>query len=249
MFYVSADSNNARPNEDFYDGTLAHEFQHMIHWANDRNEDSWVNEGLSELASYLNDFDAGGTDYAYAETPDTQLTTWADPTLGNAEHYGASYLFMSYFLDRFGEDLTKAVVASPAERHRGLQRGAAGIRPPGTLRRHLRRLGHRQLSGCARERPTITGSATPSWTWLRWLFPRLTLATPSRQAQVSQYGVDYIRLKGERHGDGALRGPAAGQRGGREAASAHVLVVQPRRPKRFDPDAHRSICVTSNRPP
>ena len=33
--------------------------------------------------------------------------------MGNSEHYGASYLFMNYFLDRFGEDLTKAVVASP----------------------------------------------------------------------------------------------------------------------------------------
>ena len=54
MFYVSAESGNAKPNSEFYDGTLAHEFQHMIHWANDRNEDSWVNEGMSELASFLN---------------------------------------------------------------------------------------------------------------------------------------------------------------------------------------------------
>ncbi len=30
---------------------------------------------------------------------------------GNAEHYGASYLFMTYFLDR-RRGLTKAVVAS-----------------------------------------------------------------------------------------------------------------------------------------
>ncbi len=31
-----------------------------------------------------------------------------------AAHYGASYLFMSYFLDRFGEDATKALVAHDA---------------------------------------------------------------------------------------------------------------------------------------
>ena len=80
MFYVSAESGNAKPNSEFYDGTLAHEFQHMIHWANDRNEDSWVNEGMSELASYLNGFDPGGMEIAYAELPDTQLTTWADPS-------------------------------------------------------------------------------------------------------------------------------------------------------------------------
>ncbi len=114
MFYISADSGNARPNSDFYDGTLAHEFQHMIHWANDRNEDSWVNEGMSELASFLNGFDPGGADYAFMMQPDTQLTTWGDPSIESvSEHYGASYLFMVYFLDRFGEELTKAVVASP----------------------------------------------------------------------------------------------------------------------------------------
>jgi immune inhibitor A len=113
MFYVSAEARSAKPNSSYYDGTLAHEFQHMIHWNNDRNEDSWVNEGMSELAGHLNGFDAGGHDIAYSEQPDTQLTTWSDPSEGNAAHYGASYLFMSYFLDRFGEDLTKAVVASP----------------------------------------------------------------------------------------------------------------------------------------
>jgi immune inhibitor A len=113
MFYVSAADDSAKPNSSYYDGTLAHEFQHMIHWNNDRNEDSWVNEGMSELAGHLNGFDAGGHDIAYGEEPDTQLNTWADPSEGNAAHYGASYLFMTYFLDRFGEDLTKAVVASP----------------------------------------------------------------------------------------------------------------------------------------
>jgi immune inhibitor A len=113
MFYVSAEPDSAKPNSSFYDGTLAHEFQHMIHWHNDRNEDSWVNEGMSELAGHLNGFDPGGHDIAYSEQPDTQLNTWSDPSEGNAAHYGASYLFMTYFLDRFGEDLTKAVVASP----------------------------------------------------------------------------------------------------------------------------------------
>ena len=112
MFYISADPGKVEPNSSFYDGVLAHEFQHMIHWANDRNEDSWVNEGMSELAGHLNGFDTGGAEIAYAEKPDTQLTTWNDPSVGNAEHYGASYLFMDYFLDRFGADIMKAVVAS-----------------------------------------------------------------------------------------------------------------------------------------
>jgi len=113
MFYINLDNNP--PGTRFYDGTLAHEFQHMIHWANDRNEDTWVNEGMSELATELNGFSRGGADQVFSESPDTQLTTWTDDPDLNTLHYGSAYLFMSYFLDRFGEDLTKAVVASPAD--------------------------------------------------------------------------------------------------------------------------------------
>ena len=32
MFYINLE--NARPGNDYFDGILAHEFQHMIHWAN-----------------------------------------------------------------------------------------------------------------------------------------------------------------------------------------------------------------------
>ncbi len=196
MFYISADSGNAKPNSDFYDGTLAHEFQHMIHWNNDRNEDSWVSEGMSELASYLNGFDTGGADMAYAEQPDTQLNTWSDPSQGNAEHYGASYLFMTYFLDRFGEELTKAVVASP-------KNGIAGFNDA------LEKAG----------RPERFDDIFADWVIANYLnernadaegrygYKQIDLAPmavsetyrrypASAKAQVSQYGADYIRLKG-----------------------------------------------------
>jgi immune inhibitor A len=110
MFYISLDGT--RPGTDFYDGVLAHEFQHMIHWANDRNEETWVTEGCSELAAYLNGYDPGGFEWVFMSHPDVQLTTW--PQGGSAApHYGSSYLFMAYFLGRFGEDAVKRVVAHP----------------------------------------------------------------------------------------------------------------------------------------
>jgi len=34
-------------------GTLAHEYQHLIHYRHDSNEETWVNEGLSELSPVL----------------------------------------------------------------------------------------------------------------------------------------------------------------------------------------------------
>ncbi len=116
MFYINIENVNL--GDDFYNGVLAHEFQHMIHFNNDRNEDTWLNEGSSELATALNNrkkpgtYDVGGNDWAYAANPDTQLTTWPEGTAGDAAaNYGASYLFMSYFLDRFGDEATKDLVA------------------------------------------------------------------------------------------------------------------------------------------
>jgi immune inhibitor A len=109
MFYISAD--NVELWEDFTYSVLAHEFQHMIHWYLDRNEESWMNEGFSELAAHLSEFDVSGWDWAYADDPDIPLTYW--PTSGGA-HYGQAFLFLSYFLDRFGAEATRAVVANPA---------------------------------------------------------------------------------------------------------------------------------------
>jgi immune inhibitor A len=94
-------------------GVLAHEFQHMIHWYHDRNEDGWLNEGFSELAAFLNGYGVGGHDYVFASNPDTQLNTWATDAADRGQHYGASFLFFAYFLDRFGEKATQAVVANP----------------------------------------------------------------------------------------------------------------------------------------
>jgi hypothetical protein len=101
------------PDTEFYSGVLAHEFQHMIHWASDSNEDTWVNEGCAELAAYLNGYDPGGFDASFLADPDVQLTTWPELT-GAAPHYGGSYLFMAYFWGRFGEEAVKRVAAHPA---------------------------------------------------------------------------------------------------------------------------------------
>jgi len=111
MFYINIE--NVTVNNDFYNGVLAHEFQHMIHWYNDRNEETWLNEGFSELASYLNGFDTGGSDWAFAIEPDTQLNSWPEGPGAAGANYGAGYLFTSYFLDRFGPSATQALVAHP----------------------------------------------------------------------------------------------------------------------------------------
>ncbi len=86
----------------------------MIHWAVDRNEDTWVNEAFSELASYLNGYDVSGFYRTFTETPDTQLTTWPDGPGQASANYGASFLFAAYFLERFGEQALRRVVSQQA---------------------------------------------------------------------------------------------------------------------------------------
>jgi hypothetical protein len=113
IFFFNADYPQLRRS--FTYGVLAHEFQHMIQWNQDRNEDVWLNEGLSELAAFLNGYDLGGYDYAFIVDPDRQLTTWphdvGDDTI---PHYGAGFLFTNYFMGRFGKGAIQALARHPA---------------------------------------------------------------------------------------------------------------------------------------
>ncbi len=111
QFIFNADGESL--TDEYTYGTLAHEFQHMIHWNLDLNESTWMNEGFSEVASFLNGYSVGGADLAYAQHPDLPLTEWTslsnDPNV-TVEHYGEAFLFLTYFLDRFGDKVTQAVV-------------------------------------------------------------------------------------------------------------------------------------------
>lgn len=101
-------------SDDYTYSTLAHEFVHMIQFPTDNNEASWMTEGFAEVGALINGYDVGGADWFYVQDPDLQLTTWTDsqsPDFG--AHYGQSFLYLAYFLDRFGEEATKALTANP----------------------------------------------------------------------------------------------------------------------------------------
>lgn len=110
--YVLSTTQNL--GDEYTYATLAHEFVHMIQNASDRNDVSWMNEGFAEVGAFLNGYSIGGADWVYAQNPDLQLTDWADnssPDFG--AHYGQSFLYLTYFLDRFGEEATKAITNNP----------------------------------------------------------------------------------------------------------------------------------------
>jgi len=85
-----------------YTNVLAHELQHAVHFAADPGEDTWINEGLSELAVVK----AGYTPQspaAYLANTNVQLNNWPDG--GNTgPHYGGALLFSEYLTEHYGGD-------------------------------------------------------------------------------------------------------------------------------------------------
>ena len=116
MIYM--DSKDGDPTSNSFFGTLAHEFQHFIHYNYDPNEDTWVDEGLSGLARYVCGYGHQASHVAaFSQAPRTSLTNWAD----DLANYGATYLFILYLNEKYGGASTiKAIVA-----HQGT--GVSGI--------------------------------------------------------------------------------------------------------------------------
>ena len=201
MFLLSAD--NVSLDEEFAYSVLAHEYQHMIHWYQDRNEETWMNEGFSELAAYLNDYSVGGSDFIYSLDPDMQLNTWPGGTEDTTPHYGAAFLYVLYFLDRFGEDATKGVVANPANGLVSIDQALSEIEAVDPLTAENIQAddvftdwtiaSYLQDGSIADGRYTYhnySQAPQPSETESIQSCP-----TAAETRQVSQYGVDYIRLR------------------------------------------------------
>lgn len=109
-----------QPGQRQFNSVLAHEFQHMIHWNLDPNEDTWVNEGLSELAKFLTGYGQSGFVSTYLQNPDLQLTSWGQEDHTRRANYGGSYLFALYLYNRFGSEMIHRLVEQP-------ENGIAGI--------------------------------------------------------------------------------------------------------------------------
>ncbi len=103
-----------------YIQVLAHELQHAIHWNADKSEESWVNEGLAELAVAISGLESGSI-RRFLHSGPTSLTNWPLSSLASTGAYGSASLFMHYLTEHYGgrEDL-RALLREPAD-------GIAGI--------------------------------------------------------------------------------------------------------------------------
>jgi hypothetical protein len=125
-------SRPARPN--LYEGTFAHEWQHLLQYYTDPLETTWVNEGLSDFAQTLTGYvdasatinDKGADSHIYCFQgygitqspfnpnprdcggPENSLNLWGEDQ-GNANavlaDYGHAYSFMLFLYDRYGADV------------------------------------------------------------------------------------------------------------------------------------------------
>ncbi len=98
---IYIDTEHLDPGSDSYMSVIAHELQHAVHFNQDVGEESWVNEGLSELASAVSGYEIRSSE-AFLPRPDTQLNYWPEPHEKRLAHYGASALFFSYLSQRIG---------------------------------------------------------------------------------------------------------------------------------------------------
>lgn len=124
---------------------LAHEFGHLIMWSVDPNEDLWMNEGSSELASFFTASPApgsvldGGNEQVFANYPFIQLNARPDTSLPEFDrnvifaHYAAEKLFMIYLLDRFGPQFIQDLFANPNAGIRALDQQLAKLDSPLTF--------------------------------------------------------------------------------------------------------------------
>jgi immune inhibitor A len=130
MFYIDIEGvgGPSAIGGSYYNGTMAHEFQHLITNKQDGNEDTWIGEGMSDLAIYLSGDDPEA-DWIAAATPDIQLNAWPDGGTAGAEYYGTAFSFILYFWDRYGDAGVQALAAEPANGLSGIQNALNKIDP------------------------------------------------------------------------------------------------------------------------
>ena len=105
MLFMSCDPVN--PTAISTLSVLSHELQHLIHWGYDLDEDTWLNEGMSELAMVV--FGNPDPISSFPNNPNNNLTVW--------EQQWADYvkvqLFFTYLYEVFGADFTKNITQNP----------------------------------------------------------------------------------------------------------------------------------------
>ncbi|MFX0113464.1 MAG: hypothetical protein ACFFB3_02850 [Candidatus Hodarchaeota archaeon] len=104
MFFIDSEAGNESIS---LDGTMIHEFQHMIHNNEDLQEERWIDEGCSVFSEYLGEYLLANQDWTFSyfeSDPDTSLIYWDyyEDDHPVAINYAMSYLFIYYLSENYG---------------------------------------------------------------------------------------------------------------------------------------------------
>jgi immune inhibitor A len=204
IIYVNVDSGWGG-----VESTLAHEFQHMIHWNNHPNHDVWLNEGASVLASWVNGYDIAGVDSDFMREPDTQLNAWQYSPEAARANYGASFLLFDFLRSHYGgADMVRAIVGAPGQGTDVIDNALAGLGRPERFTDVFERWvlanlldGQRGAAEQGLDYPDREVSVSPVDSLLEY--------PAERRGTVSQFGTDYIEI--EPPSQGTLRVDFSGQ--------------------------------------
>jgi hypothetical protein len=115
-FFMDIKPGNAAGSS-FYK-SLAHEFQHMVHWEQKTNrlglnDDTWLDEAMSEIAPYYAGYGPSYSRVATFESGNNKsdsLTVWGS----DLKDYAVAYMWAQYIRDRFPPDVFKNILTSPS---------------------------------------------------------------------------------------------------------------------------------------
>lgn len=105
-----------------YNLVISHELQHAIHWNADKSEDTWINEGLAELAASIV-FGLTPSINEFLSGPPISLTNWPTSSNSSVNYYGAASLFMHFLTEHYGgRDNLKDLLSQPKDNIVGIDK-------------------------------------------------------------------------------------------------------------------------------
>lgn len=112
ILYLDSD----HPSNDYHIGVIAHEFHHLIQWSYDREEVSWISEGMAEVSMVICGY--------YTDKPKVlAYLGYTNQPLVKESHadYGACLLWGVYLFDRFGGTFLSLLMKEKAHNVEGLE--------------------------------------------------------------------------------------------------------------------------------
>ena len=95
MFYL--DCNPSDPKAALTHAVIAHEFQHMIHFGADPEEETWLNEGCSTFSEFAAGYPLRQP-HDFSRQTDDSLVDWG----GNILDYEQAGMFVTYLYEHYG---------------------------------------------------------------------------------------------------------------------------------------------------